>query len=83
MTIWSRGTELIAAPTIFSVPYDARGVEQVDTRSNASRTMATASASLLPVPRPSRLKPPQPNPATLTFSPVRPSVVYSIDNSSR
>src|SRR5205814_9738686 len=40
--------------------------------------IAMASASLLPVPRPNRLNPPQPRPATLTLSPVRPSVVYSI-----
>ena len=40
--------------------------------------MPIASASLLPVPSPKRLKPPQPSPATLTLSPVRPSVVYSM-----
>jgi hypothetical protein len=28
---------------------------------------------------PSRLGPPHPRPATLTFKPVRPSVVYSIE----
>src|SRR5262249_51638986 len=41
-------------------------------------TRATASAVLLPVPSPRRLKPPQPRPATLTLSPVRPSVAYSM-----
>src|SRR6266851_8616173 len=40
--------------------------------------IAIASASLLPVPSPNWLNPPQPSPATLTRSPVRPSVVYSI-----
>src|SRR5216683_7980575 len=37
-----------------------------------------ASASLLPRPSPSRLKPPQPSPATLARRPVRPSATYSI-----
>ncbi len=37
--------------------------------------MPIASASLLPVPSPNWLNPPQPSPATLTLSPVRPSVV--------
>src|SRR5438046_4875716 len=45
--------------------------------------IAIASVSLLPVPRPSRLKPPQPRPATLTLRPVRPSVVYSMAASWR
>src|SRR5438270_13820356 len=39
-----------------------------------------AWVSSLPVPSPNWLKPPQPSPATLTRSPVRPSVVYSIDH---
>src|SRR5947208_16616159 len=38
----------------------------------------TASSSVLPCGRPSRLKPPQPRPATLTLRPVLPSVVYSM-----
>ena len=38
--------------------------------------MPIASASVLPVPSPYWLNPPQPSPATLTLSPVRPSVVY-------
>src|ERR1041385_6788273 len=37
-----------------------------------------ASSSDLPCGMPSRLKPPQPSPATLTLRPVLPSVVYSI-----
>src|SRR5689334_10814297 len=40
--------------------------------------MPIACVSSLPVPRPSWLNPPQPSPATLTLSPVRPSIVYSI-----
>src|SRR5579872_126493 len=40
--------------------------------------MAMALASVPPVLSPSRLKPPQPRPATLTVSSVRPSVVYSM-----
>src|SRR5690242_14247351 len=44
----------------------------------ASRMSRTASSSVLPCGMPSRLKPPQPSPATLTLRPVLPSVVYSI-----
>src|SRR5262245_15287376 len=40
-----------------------------------------ASASVLPCPSPKRLLPPQPRPATLTRSPVLPSVTYSIISS--
>src|SRR5262245_9624661 len=40
-----------------------------------------ASASVLPRPSPKRLFPPQPSPATLTRSPVLPSVTYSIMSS--
>ena len=47
-------------------------------RSAAWWMMAMASASLLPALSPNRLNPPQPSPATLTLSSVRPSVVYSI-----
>src|SRR5215471_5640918 len=46
--------------------------------SKAWRTSTTASARFFPVPSPSRLKPPQPRPATETLSPVRPSVAYSM-----
>src|SRR5271169_562097 len=46
--------------------------------STASHTRRTASSSVLPAGSPSRLKPPQPSPATLTFNPVFPKVVYSI-----
>src|SRR3974390_2486169 len=42
----------------------------------ASRTSATDCAVESPVPRPTWLLPPQPRPATLTFRPVLPSVVY-------
>ena len=49
-------------------------------RSIAWRTRAIDCASLLPVPRPRRLLPPQPKPATLTLSPVRPSIVYSMQS---
>src|SRR5260370_42185531 len=42
--------------------------------------IAIASASLLPVPSPNRLKPPQPRAATLTRSSARLSVVYSIES---
>src|SRR5688572_14711925 len=41
--------------------------------------MALASESAL-LRNPRRLGPPQPNPATLTFKPVRPKIVYSIDS---
>src|SRR5712691_3379830 len=44
--------------------------------------MPMASSSLLPVPSPNWLNPPQPSPATLTLSPVRPSVVYSMPQPS-
>ena len=57
---------------------DGGGVEQIDPEVEGLMHRATASASLLPVPSPSRLNPPQPSPATLTLSPVRPSVTYSI-----
>src|SRR5262245_30525857 len=52
-------------------------------RSSASCTNSIASASLLPVPSPSRLNPPQPRPATLTLIPVPPSVLYSIQRYPR
>ena len=61
---------------------DGGGVEQVDAERKRLVHQATASASLLPVPSPSRLNPPQPSPATLTLSPVRPSVVNSISRSA-
>src|SRR4029434_9021165 len=47
--------------------------------SKAGRPSAMASASVLPRPSPRRLFPPQPRPATLTRSPVWPSMTYSIN----
>ena len=47
----------------------------------ASWMSRAASASVLPVFRPSRLKPPVPSPATLTLRPVRPRVVWCIAES--
>jgi hypothetical protein len=41
--------------------------------------MPTQCASLWPAVMPKRELAPQPSPATLTFSPVRPRVVYSIE----
>ena len=43
----------------------------------ASRTSAIDWSSVS-LPSPMRLLPPQPSPATLTFNPVLPSVVYCI-----
>src|ERR1700716_1089233 len=47
-------------------------------RSTASWISRAPSSSVLPCGMPSRLKPPQPRPATLTLRPVLPSVVYSM-----
>src|SRR5271169_5878929 len=47
-------------------------------RSQLHRIRTTATASLLPVPRPIRRHPPQGSPATITRNPVRPSATYSI-----
>src|SRR5579864_5080941 len=46
--------------------------------STASHTSRAASSSVLPDLSPIREKPPVPSPATLTRSPVRPRVVYSM-----
>jgi len=62
---------------------DRSGVDEVDAHIDGFRTpRCTASSSVLPAGSPSRLKPPQPRPATLTFKPVFPKVVYSIAHRS-
>ena len=55
------------------------GFEHEDGRAQDGR-LTRHKAELLPLPALLQLLPPQPRPATLTFRPVRPSVVYSISN---
>lgn len=68
----------IALPTISSVPYASDVSRTLIPISSAVWTTAIDSSSVRPALRPNRLGPPQPSPATLTSSPVRPSAVNSI-----
>jgi hypothetical protein len=75
ITTRSRGIPAIVADDTFGAVI-LRGVEKVDTEIERLLNQPNRVPSAPASPRiPSRLGPPQPKPATLTFNPVLPSVV--------